>query len=192
MKNIIKQLFFALFAFIALPFTLLYFCLLLVLNKNDCIALFSQLLSLFPGKSGSLLRAGFYRFTLTNCSKDALISFGTILSQQDTSIGSGVYIGPQCNIGMCNIEQDVILGSGVHIMSGAKQHEFTDTTRPIRDQGGAFTSVKIGRNSWIGNGALIMADIGKNAVVAAGSVVISPVPDKSIVAGNPAKVLKTL
>jgi acetyltransferase-like isoleucine patch superfamily enzyme len=191
MKAIIKSILFLLFALLALPFTLLYFILQLVIGKNESIVFFSQLLSLLPGKFGVYYRAGFYRFTLNSCSKDAVISFATLLSQQNTSIGSGVYIGPQCNIGMCDIAQDVIIGSGVHIMSGAKQHNFEHNDQPIRDQGGTYTKVSIGKNSWLGNCALIMADVGDNCVVAAGSVVNKPIPDNVIVAGNPAKEIKT-
>lgn len=190
MKSIVKALLFVVFALLALPFTLSYFLLSMLSNKNQCIASFSQLLSLFPGKLGVYFRAGFYRFTLQNCSKDAVISFATLFSQQDTSIASGVYIGPQCNIGMCDIQENVLLGSGVHIMSGAKQHNFDDLKIPIKDQGGMYTKVVIGKNSWVGNSALIMANVGENCVVAAGSVVINDVPDNAIVGGNPAKVIK--
>lgn len=190
MKRAVKRLMFLIFALLALPITILYYLSILFLDKNESIAFFSQLLSLLPGKVGVYYRAGFYRFILNSCSKNAVISFGTLLSQQNTSISSGVYIGPQCNIGMCDIEKDVIIGSGVHIMSGAKQHNFEKTDEPIRDQGGAFVKVTIGENSWLGNCALIMADVGKNSIVAAGSVVTKPVPNNVIVAGNPAKVIK--
>ena len=191
MKKHIKSVVFAIFVIVALPFTLLYFLLSVVMNKNDCIALFSQILSLLPGKFGAYLRAGFYRFTFAHCSPDAVISFATLFSQQNTSIASGVYIGPQCNIGMCSIGENVLLGSGVHIMSGAKQHNFDDLNTPIRDQGGSFEKVTIGKNSWVGNGALIMANIGDNCVVAAGSVVTQPFDSNSIIAGNPARLIKT-
>jgi len=172
------------------PLTLLYFILRLLLKANALITLFSQVLSLLPGKFGCYLRAAFYRFTLASCSPDATISFATLLSQSDTNIGSGVYIGPQCNIGMCTIEDDCLLGSGVHIMSGKGQHNFDDLETPIRNQGGTFTKVTIGENTWIGNCALVMANIGKNCIVAAGAVVIDEIPDNAIVAGNPAKIIK--
>ncbi|WP_370545290.1 DapH/DapD/GlmU-related protein [Glaciecola sp. MH2013] len=161
------------------------------MNKSDALASLSQSLSLVPGKFGVYLRSGFYRFTLESYAVNAVVGFGTLFSQQQISIASGVYIGPQGNIGMCNIERDCLLGSAVHIMSGAKQHNFDDPNTPLRDQGGEFTKVTIGENTWVGNGALIMADIGKNCVVAAGSVVTKPVADGCIVGGNPAKVLKT-
>ena len=191
MKNRVKQLIFALVAIFISPLTICYLLLRLLVNSDPLIASFSQLLSLLPGKSGSYLRAGFYRFTLAHCSPDAVIAFGTLFSQRDTEIGSGVYIGPQCNIGKCHIGSNTLLGSGVHIMSGKGQHNFDDLDTPIKDQGGVFEKISIGENSWIGNGALIMANIGKNCVIGAGSVVTSELPDNAIAAGNPAKIVKT-
>ena len=129
---------------------------------------------------------------MTYCSADTVVSFLTLFSQRDTEISTGVYIGPQCNIGKCKIGRDTLLGSGVHIMSGKGQHNFDDLSKPIKEQGGIFEKVSIGQDSWIGNGALIMANIGKHCVVAAGAVVINDVDDYSIVAGNPAKVIKKL
>ncbi|MEI8648935.1 acyltransferase [Paraglaciecola sp. Hal342] len=160
-------------------------------NNDGLLTSFSQFLSLLPGKPGVYLRAGFYRFTLTRCSPDAVISFLVLLSQKDTEIAEGVYIGPQSNIGRCRIEKNSLLGSGVHVMSGKEQHNFSDLTRPIKEQGGTFHKVRIGQNCWIGNGAMIMANIGANCIVGAGSVVSSDIPDNSIVAGNPARVIKS-
>jgi acetyltransferase-like isoleucine patch superfamily enzyme len=192
MKNLIKQLFFFLFALVMLPFTVTYFALALVVNKDALVASYSQLLSLIPGKVGCYLRAGFYRFVFSSCSPDALVSFGTLFSQADTDIEKGVYIGPQCNIGKCRIGKNTLLGSGVHIMSGKGQHNFDDPSKPIKDQGGSFTKVSIGENCWLGNGALVMANVGAGSVVAAGAVVVNDVPAKVIVGGNPARVLKPL
>lgn len=192
MKTIIKNIFFALCALIMMPVTIIYFLLSLIFNKNALIASFSQLISLLPGKTGSYLRSGFYRFTLASCSKDALVGFGTLFSQQDTEIGCGTYIGPQCNIGRCKIGRDALLGSGVHIMSGKGQHNFADSTKRIKDQGGVFSKVEVGENCWLGNGALVMANVGRNSVVAAGSVVVDDVPEGVVVGGNPAKILKII
>ncbi|MBJ2129617.1 acyltransferase [Alteromonas sp. IB21] len=190
MKNLIKQVFFVLCAIVMMPFTLLYFLLSFFVNKDSTFSSFSQLLSLLPGKLGCYLRAGFYRFTMTSCAPNALIGFATLFSQKDTEIDEGVYIGPQCNIGKCAIGRNTLLGSGVHIMSGKGQHNFSDPNKPIKDQGGVFTKVSVGENCWLGNGALIMANVGKGSVVAAGSVVVDDVPDGVIVGGNPARVLK--
>ena len=147
-------------------------------------------MSLFPGVSGNYLRKNFYRLSMAYCDKECAISFGTIFSQADTEIGKGVYIGPQCNIGKCRIENDCTLGSSVHIMSGKRQHNFEGLNTPIRDQGGSFEKVTIGEDTWIGNGALIMANVGKKCIVGAGSIVTKDVEDFSIVAGNPAKIIR--
>lgn len=190
MKQVIKPIFFLVCAILMLPFTLLFFLLSLLLNKDSLVASYSQTLSLLPGKCGVYLRAGFYRFALTQCSPDAFIGFLTLFSHQDTSIDKGVYIGPQCNIGKCAIGPNTLLGSGVHVMSGKGQHNFSDSTKPIKDQGGVFTKVSIGENCWLGNGALVMANIGAGSIVAAGAVVVDDVPPGVIVGGNPAKVLR--
>lgn len=161
-----------------------------VSDTNSVFASHAQFLSLFPGKIGSYLRNSFYRMTMTRCEPEVVISFATLFSQQDTEIGSGTYIGPQCNIGSCSIGKDCLLGSGVHVLSGKNQHAIDDLDTPIREQGGEITKVKIGDDCWIGNGAVVMADIGSKTVVAAGAVVVNPVGDKVIVAGNPAVVIK--
>ena len=53
--------------------------------------------------------------------------------------------------------------------------------------------ITIGRNSWIGRGAVILpgVSIGENAVVAAGSVVTRSVDPNTVVAGNPARAIRT-
>lgn len=190
MKKYLKFCLNCLAAIVVMPLTLIFLLLSLVLNRNALLTSFSQFLCLLPGKSGAYLRAGFYRFTMTKCHPNSIIAFGTLFSQFDTEIESGVYIGPQCNIGKCSIGQDTLLGSGVHIMSGKKQHNFDDIEKPIREQGGSFEKVSIGKNCWIGNGALVMANIGDNAIVAAGSVVVNDVQSDAIVGGNPAKLIK--
>lgn len=190
MKKLIKDVIFLVFAVITSPLTLLYFLVNIVLKSDSLFATFAQFLSLFPGKLGSLLRTGFYRYTMKFCHPNVVIGFGTLFSQRNTSILQNTYIGPQCNIGKCKIGKDTLLGSGVHIMSGKGQHKFDDLTTPIKDQGGLFEQISIGDDCWIGNCALIMANIGSHCVVAAGSVVINDVPDYAIVAGNPAKIIK--
>ncbi len=191
LRKRVKQALILGFTVLASPLFLSYRLLAPVADPDRLLAGYSQLLSLFPGQFGNYLRKCALRYMITHCSTDALVGFGVLLSQRDTEIHQGVYIGPQCNIGRCRIEANCLLGSGVHIMSGKGQHNFEDLDTPIREQGGRFDKVTIGEDSWIGNGALVMANVGKKCVVAAGAVVISDVEDYAIVAGNPAKVIKS-
>jgi virginiamycin A acetyltransferase len=192
MRKQIKQLAFALGFILALPGIALIQIISACNGKRDAAFEFlSQLFSLVPGKPGNYIRAAFYHFTLVDCSADVVISFNTLLFQYDTKIGQGVYIGPQCNIGKCTIGENTLLGSGVHIMSGKEQHRFDSLDKPIKDQGGIFNQVHIGKDCWIGNGTLIMANVGNHSIVGAGSVVTNDLPDYSIATGNPARVIKS-
>ena len=75
------------------------------------------------------------------------------------------------------------------VQSGSSCH-FDTLDKPIRLQGGDWRPIRIGRDSWIGNGAVVMADVGEQCVIGAGSVVTRLVDDRSIVVGNPAKVIR--
>jgi virginiamycin A acetyltransferase len=190
MKLIMKKLLFALFSLFALPLLVIFFIFGLVFNRDQLFASFSQFLSLLPGKFGSYSRVGFYRWTMQDCHPEVVISFGTLFSHAGTEIGQGTYIGPQGNIGLCAIAADCLLGSGVHILSGKNQHNFTDLDSPLKDQGGTFSKISIGKDTWIGNGAIVMSNVGKKCVIAAGAVVVTDIPDYAIVGGNPAKIIK--
>ena len=172
------------------PLYLSYLLLGLVAGRDGLFASYSQLVSLIPGKTGSYLRNSFYRLTMTRCEDGVVFSFGTLFSQRDTEIGSGTYIGPQCNFGSCAVGRDCLVGSGVHILSGKRQHAIDDLDTPIREQGGVLTKVSIGNDCWIGNGAIVMADVGNQCVIAAGAVVVDAVGDRSIVGGNPATLIR--
>ena len=171
------------------PVIILYRSLNAFLGSDSLFAAFSQLLGLIPGKTGNYLRASFYRFTMKSCSRDTVISFLVLFAQQDTEISSGVYIGPNCNIGSCKIGRNTLFGSSVHIISGKKQHNFDDPDKYIKDQQGSLEKISIGEDCWIGNGAIILASIGDKCIVGAGSVVVSSIPPYSIVAGNPCRIV---
>lgn len=173
------------------PLICLYYLFAALMDKNYAFMGFSQLMSLLPGRLGNYLRRAFYRHVMSGCHPDTSIGFATLFSQPETEIESGVYIGPQCNIGKSLIKKNCLLGSGVHILSGKNQHNFSDVNRPVQEQGGSYQKVTIGEDTWIGNGAIVMANVGKKCVVAAGAVVIGDVEDYSIVAGNPAKLIRS-
>jgi acetyltransferase-like isoleucine patch superfamily enzyme len=149
----------------------------------------SQAMSAIPGLVGELLRHEFYRMTLESCGEDVCISYGVIFSKRGARLGRRVYLGTRCTVGLATIEDDVLLASNVDVVSGAGQHVFDDPERPIREQGGAFTRVVIGADSWIGTKCVVMADVGKGCVVGAGSVVAKEIPAGSIAVGAPARVV---
>ncbi len=162
----------------------------LVFGGKGVFAGCSELLSLIPSLPGVYLRRGFYRMCLESCAIDCHIGFGTTLAHPETRIGRGVYIGNRCTLGQVVIEDHVAIGSNVDLLSGRRQHHFEQADTPLLEQGGSFSQIRIGGNSWVGNSAVVMADVGRACVVGAGSVVVKQVPDGAIVAGNPATPVK--
>lgn len=191
MKSLFKTIIKIASFFVVFPLLCIFKFLDFLYNDDKTFQAFSHLFSLLPGLPGNYLRAQFYRYSLKSCSDDCCIEFGTILHQKDIEIGKRVYIGPNCSIGLCRIEDDVMLGSNVDIISGKNQHNFDRIDIPMREQGGHFEKIVIGEDSWLGNSSVVMANVGKKAIVAAGSVVVNNVEPYHIVGGNPAKFLKS-
>lgn len=189
-RSAIKRTIKNLFLVLVFPLFALYWLLSRGGRSDGTFQSFSQFLSLFPGKTGVYLRAAFYRLACPETSDDISIGFLTIFSHRDTTIHRGVYIGPQCNIGKCTIGENTLLGSGVHVLSGSRQHEFGDADTPIQQQGGKFEKVSIGADCWLGNTSAIMASLPDKVIVAAGSVVTREATRGDIVAGNPARLIR--
>ena len=117
------------------------------------------------------------------------------------SIGNRVVIRPGCMLfadprkegaGII-IEDDVMLGAGVHIY--VTNHEYKNPLIPIIEQGHCLSKqVILRRGSWIGAGTIILPGVvvGENSVVAAGSVIINNVMSFTVVGGNPAKILQII
>lgn len=189
MKQSIKKSIRWLFRLLLLPLYLWFELLAKLFSEDSIFYSFSQYLSLIPGKLGSYCRAAFYWWACPNTSDEIAIGFLTILSHRDTTIEQGVYIGPQCNIGKCHIGENTLLGSGVHILSGKKQHFFDDINVPIQQQGGQFDKVSIGQNCWLGNQSIVTVNIVGNTVIATGSVVVHQIDNPGVYGGNPAKLI---
>jgi acetyltransferase-like isoleucine patch superfamily enzyme len=110
-----------------------------------------------------------------------------------------VIIGDHTRIGIHNtIIGPVSIGNHVNLAQGitvtALNHNFTDTSKRIDEQGISTKQVTIGDDVWIGANAVILpgVTIGRHVVVAAGAVVTKDVPDNCIVGGVPAKVIKQI
>ena len=160
--------------------------------RGDVFSMFGQAIGLIPGLPGNWLRRAFYRLTLDDCAADCEIGFMTWFSSRHARIGSRVYIGPLGVIGDAVIGEGCLIATRVSILSGKRQHGFAadGTLIPFtRDRAAVVT---IGRNTWIGEGAIVIADIGDRCIVAAGSVVSSPVPTGQVVGGNPARFIRQM
>lgn len=182
MKQIIKQLAFLLCCVTVAP------CWLLC--RGTHLGGWSQLFSLVPGLPGVYLRRAFYTGVLQQVGQDSVVEFGTLFTHRASTLGRLAYIGPYCVLGEVSIGDDVLIGSQVSVMNGAKQHGIDRLDVPVREQPGEWPRVHIGQDSWIGDRAIVMADVGEHCVVGAGTVVTKPVPDYAIVVGNPARIVK--
>ncbi|MCC7087159.1 MAG: acyltransferase [Pirellulales bacterium] len=151
----------------------------------------SQLFSLLPGQSGVYLRRAFYRLILPRCGTDCCISFGTIFSHPTASIGEHVYVGSYCVIGDVTLEDDALVASNVSIANGPAQHGIERLDIPVREQPGDWPRITIGRDTWIGERAVVLANLGQHCVIGAGAVVTREIPDYAIAVGVPAKVVSS-
>lgn len=65
----------------------------------------------------------------------------------------------------------------------------------LREEGYQYNaSVHIGKNCWLGAGAIVLPGItiGNNVVIGAGSVVTKDLPDDVVAVGNPCKILRKI
>ena len=94
--------------------------------------------------------------------------------------------------GGIEIGDNVIAGS--YISFHSENHNFSDTSKLIREQGVNSKGIVLGNNIWVGAKVTFLdgCQVGDNSVVAAGAVVNGIYPPNSIIGGVPAKVLKTI
>ena len=108
------------------------------------------------------------------------------------SIGEGVFLNFNCvilDVVEVSIGDRTQIGPGVQIL--AADHPRDPETRATGLEFGR--PVRIGRNCWIGGGAIILpgVTIGDDALIGAGSVVTRDVPAGATAFGNPARVKAT-
>jgi acetyltransferase-like isoleucine patch superfamily enzyme len=190
MRRHIKQAIYAFFILLVLPLWFIYRLESTLLEKKRSFYGYSQFFSLIPGIIGNYLRFAFYRLTLAHVGDDACICFGVTMADPGIHIGTGAYVGPYCNLGLCTIGDDVLLGTDVHIISGFRQHGHSDLSIPFREQEGELLNVKIGEGTWIGNKAVVGNHVGERCIIGAASLVNREIPPYSIAAGNPAKIIR--
>lgn len=149
----------------------------------------SELLALVPYFPGVMLRYEFYRFALTRCGRNLLVESGAVFIYRDVQIGDNVLIGRQCILHHVRIGNDVLIGERCTLLSGSRQHRFTDPSKPMNRQGGEKRRIVIEDDCWLGSHAVIMNDVRSGAIVAAGAAVTEPVDSGTIVGGVPARII---
>jgi acetyltransferase-like isoleucine patch superfamily enzyme len=105
---------------------------------------------------------------------------------ENVTINAFVHIWANCNL---KIGKDTMLASHVQITTSTHDYNIHPMHATRIDQ-----PVEIGKNVWIGTGAIILpgVTIGDNSVIGAGSVVTKDIPDNSIAYGIPAIVRKKI
>ena len=173
-----------------LPAFIFYRVVRLILGPEKTFPGWSQLFSLIPGLPGPISADPSTVSSFAAAAPGAWIGFGTVFSHPGCSIGRNAYIGVYCCLGEVTLEDDVLIGSHVSIMNGSRQHGTDRLDIPVREQPGVWPHVTIGRDTWIGDRAVIMADVGRHCLVGAGSVVTTPLPNYAVAVGNPARIVR--
>lgn len=133
---------------------------------------------------GAEFRPGAYAVVCSKIEIGArvVIRPGTMLFADPLPGGAGILV-----------EDDVLLGAGVHIYTS--NHRYNDPYLPIIDQGYfASRQVILRRGCWVGANSTLLpgVEIGENSVVGAGSIVTRSIPPYVIVTGSPARVIRHL
>ena len=131
---------------------------------------------------GSEFRPGAYAVACSN------ISIGNNVVIRPSSM---LFAYPDVNEINIIIEDNVLIGSGVHIYS--VNHKFGEKNKEIINQGHfPCKKVTINKGAWVGANSVILpgVSIGRFSVIGAGSIVTKNIPDNSLAVGNPAKVIR--
>ena len=137
-----------------------------------------------------------------------------MLKDMFAEIGEGCYIEPPfhanwggkhvhfgkniyCNFGTTMVDDThIYVGDytmfGPHVTVATAGHPILPR---LREQAYQYNmAVHIGKNCWIGAGALILpgVTIGDNSVIGAGSIVTKDIPCNSVAVGNPCKVIREI
>jgi len=113
---------------------------------------------------------------------------GWMETGREVSFGSGCHIyEPRAGL---SIGDHCMIGGGVLICG--VNHGYSLVGIPMRQQPFEAAPIVIGKDVWIGMGAIILpgVTIGNGSIIAAGAVVTSNVPQGVVVSGIPARLAK--
>jgi acetyltransferase-like isoleucine patch superfamily enzyme len=124
------------------------------------------------------------------------IGRNTILSCKngDIELADGANLGFNCEVfsaSRVTIGRSVLMAAYTYVIGG--DHDFSDTSKPVLDQGRTSAGVTIEEGAWLGAGAKILdgVTIGAHAVIGAGAVVKDDVPARAVAVGMPARIVST-
>ena len=122
------------------------------------------------------------------------IGRNTILSCKngDIELGDGANIGFNCELfsaSSVRVGAGTLLAAYTYVIGG--DHDFSDPSKSILEQGRTSDGVQIGAGAWIGAGAKVLdgVSIGDKAIIGAGAVVTRDVPAQAVAVGIPATVV---
>ncbi len=155
-----------------------------------------------------------HQFNATPSTPEGMKKRNELVKSMFNEIGEGCYIEPPmyANLGCWNVkfgkcvyanfhltlvdDGEITVGDytlfGPNVTVATAAHPFNHDLRSLGYQ--YNLPVHIGKNCWIGAGALIMpgVSIGDNTVIGAGSVVTKDVPSNVIAFGNPCRVYREI
>jgi acetyltransferase-like isoleucine patch superfamily enzyme len=120
-----------------------------------------------------------------------------IAKSKGLKVGENLYIQGIPNFGsepfLIEIGDNVTLAENVSFINHGGDARVTKRIEKYKD-GRFFGRIRIGNNSFIGKGTIILPNvkIGNNCIVGSLSTITHSIPDGSIYAGNPAKFICTI
>jgi len=189
MKLFLKRSLYALGLLVTLPLIILTWLELAFLGPKweKVFGQCKEILSLVPTFIGEYLRLAYYSAVCTYVSPDAALLFGSMIAHRQTTIRRGVVVGQGTIIGKAEVGESVLFGAGVSLLSGKYQHGRPGDRRENGSSLQEYKIIRIGRQSWIGEKAIVMADVGENCTIGAGAVLMKDAPDNTTFMGNPAR-----
>ncbi|MGM9812026.1 MAG: acyltransferase [Muribaculaceae bacterium] len=134
--------------------------------------------------------------------KAQVMPYSMIVSLDDgiIEVGEGTTISMFSRIAsLGHVKFGKYVGMGPNCFIADFNHEYTDITMPIKQQGlrhaptaDKTPNVEIGDGSWIGTHVVIAGNIkiGKHSVIGANSMVTHDIPDYCVAVGAPARIIK--